>query len=82
MDWKKITSQMKDVEKMTSGIKEQSRIFENILQETVKGCDDSQKPIIEETIALTKRALALAKQGKRDEATQLIKDFKYGGQSN
>lgn len=82
MDWNKITKQMEDVHKMTSGIKEQSRIFENILQDTVKRADESEKPIIEETIALTQRALALAKQGKRDEATELIKNFKHGGQSN
>ena len=68
--------------KMTSGIKEQSCIFENILQDTVKRADESEKPAIEQTIALTKRALALAKQGKREEAEKLIKDFKYGSQDN
>lgn len=84
MDIKNLKQQLHNAKKLASEIENQNRIFDDILQETVKGVDDTEKPVVESLIALSQRALNLAKKGEGDKAQQLIKDFKIknGGQSN
>ena len=79
MDLNNLKQQMESAKKLVEETKTQSRIFEQILQETVKGVDESQKAKIAEVQLLAKKAINLAKQGKGEEAQSLIKTFKHGG---
>lgn len=78
MDYKGIKEQLALAEKSAREIKNQSRIFENTLQEAVKGAPIEAKSQIDQIRVLSAKAISLAKQGKMEESQQLIKDFQNG----
>lgn len=82
MDISKLKKQLENAKKMASSINQQNTIFEQTLQEAVKGAKEEDKPEIERVRVLSIRAIALAKQGKSQEAQDLIKQFTDGSQSN
>lgn len=62
-------------------MKRQIRLYEQTMETMVKTAPDDQKTELESVRLMSIRALNLAKQGKSDEAQQLIKDFKNGGKN-
>jgi len=82
MDLDQAKLQLENVQKLAKGIEKQNRIFDETLTQAVKGADKSDKPEIERIIALSKRAIGLAKQGKSEEAQELIRNFKPNGSKN
>lgn len=52
------------------------------ISETLKNANESEKPEIENIMALTTKAINLAKQGKSDQAQELIKTFENGRKNN
>ena len=51
------------------------RIFDETMAEAIKGVPDSEKQIVEQVKGLSQRAINLAKNGKIEQAQQIIKDF-------
>lgn len=82
MDISKLKEQLENAKKLASSIKQQNTIFEATLQEAVKGAKEEDKPEIERVRVLSIKAMALAREGKSQEAQDLIKQFKDGSQSN
>lgn len=78
MDLNAVKRQLESVQKLASSAKEQNAIFETLLQEAVKGAPEEDKPIIEKVRIMSIKAVALAKEGKSEEAQNLIKQFEYG----
>ncbi len=64
--------------KAVEEMKKQIRVYEQTMEATVKNAPDDQKKELESVRLMSIRALNLAKQGKSDEANQLIKDFRNG----
>lgn len=60
----------------------QMSIFDGVLNEMVKEVPEKDKDKIEEFKALTQRAINLAKEGKTEEAQELIKNFQNGCKNN
>lgn len=60
----------------------QMAIFEKSIQEVKKNVSDDEKIAIEKLQGLSQKAINLAKKGKSNEATELIKNFNYGGKGN
>lgn len=79
MDFEKILQQTKVAEKAVQQMKNQTRDFERMLELTVKGAPEADKQKIEQIRLLSIKAIELAKQGKSDEAQQLIKQFEKDG---
>ena len=82
MELHQLQELLKSSEKAVSEIKNQNRIFETTLQEAVKGAPIEEKDNIDQMRIFSLKIIELAKQGKSEEAQQLIKEFKNGGQSN
>lgn len=82
LDLKTIIEQTKLSKKSMIEIQNQSRIFENILFEAVKGAPKKDQKKVEEFRQLQIKVLNLAKEGKINEAQNLIKTFSDGGQNN
>lgn len=78
IDLNTIIEQGKLAQKAVVEIKNQNRIFESILQEAVKGAPNEDKKKVEEVRLLSLKAINLAKEGKIEEAQNLIKIFKDG----
>lgn len=79
MDFEKILQHAKASEKLVQQVKTHTRDFEKMLEATVKGAPEGDKQKIEEIRVLSIKAIELAKQGKGDEAQQLIKNFGTDG---
>lgn len=82
MDLNDIIQQANISKEAIQQIKNQNRIFETILHEAVKGAPNEDKSKIEEVRMISKKVIDLAKQGKSEEAQQMIKDFQNGGKNN
>lgn len=65
-----------------SEIKKQNRIFETLMHEAIKGAPEEHKKDIQRIQVLATKAINLAKQGKSEEAQNLIKDFQNGSTNN
>jgi len=63
-------------------MKRQNRIFDATLQEALKGAPDSDKKEIQAVQVLSLKVINLAKEGKTNEAQNLIKEFQNGRKSN
>lgn len=79
MEFDKILQQMKMADKAIDQIKIQTRNFEQLMEQSVKSVPDADKQKVEEIRVLSIKAFELAKQGKGDEAQQLIKKFQDNG---
>ncbi len=79
MDFKTVQQQIKLSKKAIEETKVQNRIFENLLQEAIKGAPEEDKNQVQKIQVFANKVLSLAKEGKQEEAQSLIKDFKYGG---
>ena len=84
MDLTQIQKQLELAKETINQMSNQNRIFDQTLQEAIKGASDKDKPELERVRVLSLRAIALAKQGKNAQAQELIKQFKrdYGSKSN
>lgn len=82
MDLNDVIQQANISKEAIQQIKNQNRIFETILHEAVKGAPNEDKSKIEEVRMMSKKVIDLAKQGKSEEAQQMIKDFQNGGKNN
>lgn len=82
IDINTIIEQGKLSRKAIAEIKNQNRIFETTLQEAVKGAPNEDKKKIEEVRQLSVKAMNLAKEGKIEEAQNLINTFKDGFKNN
>lgn len=82
MELNALLEQAKLSQKAISEIQNQNRIFETILQEAVKGAPNEDKKKIEEVRQLSINAINLAKQGKIEEAQNLIKKFSDGNKNH
>lgn len=58
------------------------RIFDETMSEMIKGVPEKDKGEIEKFKALSQRAINLAKEGKSEEAQELIKNFQNGRKGN
>ena len=82
MSLEHIKAQMELSKKAIQETQNQSRIFEQVLQEAVEGAPNEDKMAIHKLQNMSKRAIALAREGKLDEAQNLIKSFSDAGKSN
>ena len=82
IDIENVQQQQKMVQKMIEEINNQNRIFEQTIDSAMKGAPESDKKEIEKIRILAKKAISLAKQGKSDEAQNLIKQFSHGNQNS
>lgn len=82
IDLNTIKRQAEMSKKLFAEINNQNRIFEQTIESAMKGAPESDKPELNRIRMLTKKAIALAKDGKSEEAQQLIKDFKHGNQDS
>lgn len=82
MELHQLKELLKSSEKAAMEIKNQNRIFGSTLQEAIKGAPIEDKDKIDQVRILSLKAIELAKQGKSEEAQQLIKEFNNGGQGN
>jgi len=82
MDLKNIKAQLELSKKALSEYKKQNTIFEQILQNAIKGAPEEDQGEIEKIRILTIKVTNLAKAGKLEEAQTLIKDYQNGGQGN
>ena len=82
IDIENVQQQQKMVQKMIEEINNQNRIFEQTIESAMKGAPESDKKEIEKIRILAKKAISLAKQGKSDEAQNLIKQFSHGNQNS
>lgn len=78
MDFSHINELINNSQKALQEIQNQTRIFENVMQNVLENAPEGDKTKIQDVQLLMTKALNLAKQGKGDEAQQLIKNFKYG----
>lgn len=74
--------QAETVKKLLKEVNKQNRIFENIIDSALKGAPESDKSEINKIRILSQQAVNLAKQGKLDDAQNLIKNFKSHGNQN
>lgn len=82
IDLNTIKRQAELSKKLFAELNNQNRIFENIIESAMKGAPEKDKPEINRIRMLTKKAIALAKEGKSEEAQQIIKDFQHGNQDS
>lgn len=82
MDLQHIKAQLELSKKAIQETKNQNRIFETILQEAIKGAPKEDKHKIQHLQNMSRKAISLAKQGKLEEAQNLIKSFSDGGQNS
>jgi len=68
--------------KCTEQMNIQMAIFEKSLQEVKEKVTDEEKGDIERLQALSNKVINLAKKGKSDEASELIKNYNYGRKSS
>lgn len=77
---------IEELQKMASKCTEQMNlqmaIFEKSLQEVKENVSDKEKGEIEKLQALSNKAINLAKKGKSDQASELIKNYNYGRKSS
>ena len=78
MDFKNILSQVELSKNAVMEMKNQNRIFENLLQEVVKGVPEKDKKKVEEIRQKSVQAIRLAEEGKADEAQKIIQDLQNG----
>lgn len=78
MDLSTIIKQAELSKQAVMEINQQNRIFEQILNDVVKGAPKEDQAKVDEIRLLSLKAINLAKQGKNDEAQKLIKDFQNG----
>lgn len=78
MDLKHIHAQLELSKKAVSEMNKQNRIFDNLLNEAVKGAPEKDKKTIESLRIKSMKAIRLAKEGKSEEAQQIIKDLQNG----
>lgn len=78
MGFKHIHQQLELSKKAVSEMNNGISIFENLMAEVVKGAPEQDKKTIEDVRIKANKAIQLAKQGKSDEAQQIIKDLQNG----
>ena len=78
MDLKSIQKQMELSKQAVGEMNRQNRIFEHLLNETVKGAPEKDKKKIDEIRLKATQAIRLAKEGKADEAQKIILDLQNG----
>lgn len=76
---KTLKQQLENAKKLASQINVQNTIFEQTLQEAVKGAPEEDKRELEKVRVLSIKAISLAKKGKLEEAQDVIKQFQNGG---
>lgn len=74
-----LKQQLENAKKLASQINVQNTIFEQTLQEAVKGAPEEDKQKLEKVRVLSIKAISLAKKGKLEEAQDVIKQFQNGG---
>jgi len=77
-----LNSLLKLAEESKNQMNLQIRIFDETMVEMVKGVPEEDKEQVEHFRALSQRAINLAKEGKSQEAQELIKNFQYGRKGN
>lgn len=58
------------------------RIFDETLAESIRKAPEEEKQAIEGLRSMCQKSISLAKQGKSEEANQIIKDYQNGRKSN
>ena len=66
----------------TKNIKIQMDILEQTINSSFQNVPEEEKQSVDEAINLSKKAINFVKQGKTKEATELLKNFSYGGKNN
>ncbi len=61
--------------KAAAQLNQELRIFDQLMEETVKNVPDDQKPQVEEVKAFSVKAINLAKKGRVEEAQALTKEL-------
>lgn len=81
MDLKNIKKQIELSKNAVSEMKKQNAIFDTLLQEAIKGAPEEHKPAIDKMRSVVIKVKNLAKNGKLQEAQELIKQYQtnYGG---
>jgi hypothetical protein len=82
IDLKTIKAQSELSKKLFKEIENQNRIFEKTIESVMKGAPESDKPKINQIQMLSQKAINLAKQGKLEDAQNLIKNFRHGNQDS
>jgi len=82
MDLKMILEQSELAKTAIDQINVQSRIFENTIQQALMGAPEGDKKQIEGLKTLMANVTKLAKEGKINEAQNLVKEFQNGGKNN
>lgn len=78
MDLKNLNEQLNNARNALGQIQNQTRIFEGVIQSVLENAPESEKKEAERVQLMIKKALNSAKNGKGDEAQQIIKDFQNG----
>lgn len=78
MDFNKILEQAKTGERAIEEMNRQTKNFGDVLSVAVKGAPVEHQKEMEDLRVMALKAINLAKQGKQDEANQLIKKFSDG----
>lgn len=82
MDLKMVLEQSELAQNAMDQIKVQNRIFENTIQQALIGAPESDKKEIDNVKNLMANVTKLAKEGKINEAQNLIKEFQNGCKNN
>lgn len=77
-----IRQQMDMTNKSVDELKKLSANFEHTMSDMVKKAPKEHQQQLEAVRVMTVKALNLAKQGKNDEAQQIIKDFQNGSKNS
>lgn len=73
-----IKDQLNLAQKAIQEMKNQNKIFENLIQSTLEKSPESDKKDIQDFQVKINNILSLAKSGKIDEAQELLKNINYG----
>lgn len=76
IDFENIEQQIDLSKKAVLEMKKQNRIFESVLEESIKNAPVEYKKDIEKAKIVYKKAIELAKKGKSEEAQKIINNFK------
>jgi len=69
-------------QEMSKKLDVEMRIFDETFNETIRNAPDEDKAAVEELKGLSQKAIALAKEGKVNEANKIINDYQNGRKSN
>lgn len=78
MDINKIMEQVKAGERAIDEMNRQTKSFGDVMSAAVQGAPTKDQKEMEKLRVMAMKAINLAKEGKTDEANQLIKNFSDG----